>query len=79
MMTDRKAIELYRKIEPLETKDKSILKQTAKEVRECVEAKSLEDGVKALQKYQWGDPMQCALILRGCSKCPTCYGTGYIQ
>ena len=70
-MRNKQLLDLYEsRIEPI--KDHTDLGQIAKEVRECVEAETLEKAVERLHYYQWGEPMRCAMALRGVKECPTC-------
>jgi hypothetical protein len=81
-MTDAEAWDLYRiKIDPSVLSDDPDKANTVRMVKECHDAKSLEDGAAALAG--WGDPMWCAKVIRGEMKpdqirCPNCDGTGVV-
>ena len=47
--------------------------------RRALEAKSLDAAVEILRKAGWGEPVKCAVALRGGKKCPTCKGVGVVE
>lgn len=79
--TDKQIAAIYETVDPnmLAGATKKEWNAAVKETREALEAKTYEEAVEILTKYQWGEPERCARIIRGAKKCPTCNGSGYVE